>query len=197
MHRWNDLPAHVQKHWSHRPASLQTASLQAPRTVPQLPPSPPGSMGTGAKVAIGAVAIVGIVAIVLYARNASAATAPGGGGTGPSPSPAGISPTDGGRGQNATALANAIQTGGGYCASSIPAIKAYQTSAGLNADGLPGPLTMNALKSDLATMGSSFPLVGTIAIYPWTGGWTNGNVPAAFADNTGTTWSSGGATCSQ
>lgn len=129
---------------------------------------------------------LGATVLVLLAISGTANAA--------APAPAGMNPTDGGRGQAATALASAIQTAGGYQGSQASLVVAYEQAAGLSVDaGLPGAQVMSTLRDDLAAMGTSstYPLIGTIAVYPWTGGWTSGNVPAAFADNTGSAWSAG------
>ena len=74
---------------------------------------------------------------------------------------------------------------------------------GLQVDaGYPGRNVMASLQNDLNAMGtdastgttyaSKYPLVFSIATYPWTaaGGWTSGNVPAAFVNNTAA-WTGG------
>jgi hypothetical protein len=99
------------------------------------------------------------------------------------------------RGQAATALAAAIQAAGGYEGSEASLVVAYEQAAGLSVDaGYPGTQVMSSLQSDLAAMGtsSSYPLVGTLTQYPWTAaaGWTSGNVPAAFVNNSAA-WTAG------
>jgi hypothetical protein len=129
-----------------------------------------------------------VLAIMALSGTASAATNAG---TGTS-----LSPTDGGRGQAATALAAAIQAAGGYKGTEASLVVAYETAAGLTVDaGYPGTNVMTALRTDLAAMGnaSTYPIVGTLALYRWTaaGGWASGNVPPAFADGSGAAWSAG------
>jgi hypothetical protein len=53
-----------------------------------------------------------------------------------------------------------------YKKSDVPLYKRFQQSAGLNADGLPGPATMNALQSALQGKGLTLP---NVTIYPFTG----------------------------
>lgn len=151
------------------------------------------------KMAIGAGVGIAAVALVLLASNtASAAPASS---TPPGNTPA-LDPTST-LGQAAIALASAITTSGGYAGSQTAAIKAYQTAKGLTVDGYPGTNTMTSLRADLAAMGNTasgtsysdtYPLVGTLTLYPWTsaGGWTTGNVPAAFAGSNGAAlWAAG------
>lgn len=133
---------------------------------------------------VGGTGVAAVAIILLMSGSANAANA------------ATLDPNSA-RGQAATALAAAIQSAGGYCGSQSSLITAYQTAAGaagasMAVDGYPGSLTITTLRQDLAAMGttSSYPIVGTVGLYPWTaaGGWTTGNVPAAFADNSGAAW---------
>ena len=148
-------------------------------------------------VAGGAVGI-GAIALLLYlSSNASAATNPGNS-AGPT-----LDPTST-RGAAAIALAAAIQAAGGYSASEASLVVAYEQAAGLSVDaGFPGTQVMTSLRADLAAISafcaistnnctngmSDYPTVGSLAVYPWTtaGGWTAGNVPAAFVGD-GSAW---------
>jgi hypothetical protein len=158
----------------------------------------PPAVSTGAKVAIGAVAIGGLVAIMLYAKNASASANASSSSTTPStpttpttPTTGGLSPTDGGRGQAAVALGNALHQYG-YCQSKVSSLTtAYQQQAAQAVDGYPGQQTMTALNADLASMAGqtgvpASPVTGpngvALPLYPWaaTGAYDNVNAPSTW-----------------
>ena len=143
------------------------------------------------KLVTGAAVGIGAIALLLYLSSNASAAQGGANPTGPT-----LDPTST-RGAAAIALAAAIQAANGYSASESALVIAYEQAAGLSVDaGYPGTQVMTTLRSDLAAIAAfcaitannctngpnDYPLVGSIAVYPWTaaGGWTTGNVPAAF-----------------
>jgi hypothetical protein len=139
---------------------------------------------------VSGIGVAAMVGLALLLSSSTANAAPNATSTTPTLDP------NSARGQAATALASAIQTAGGYCGTQKAAVIQYEQAAGLTVDaGYPGTNVMTSLRADLAAMGttSSYPLIGTIATYPWTAaaGWASGNVPAAFADGSGTAWNAG------
>lgn len=70
--------------------------------------------------------------------------------------------------RQAAAVAMATELGrvGGYRLYDQPVYIAYQSAAGLTADGFPGAHTMNTLNADLANMGLPSPAV---PVFPWSG----------------------------
>jgi peptidoglycan hydrolase-like protein with peptidoglycan-binding domain len=94
--------------------------------------------------AVGAAAIVAAV-LLLKNKNAAAATPP----------PGVLPPSGGGPTtalQQAAVAVNDDMNSEGYSVNGVPLYKAFQTAAGLTADGYPGTNTYNALISALASI---------------------------------------------
>jgi peptidoglycan hydrolase-like protein with peptidoglycan-binding domain len=94
--------------------------------------------------AVGAAAIVAAV-LLLKNKNAAAATPP----------PGVLPPSGGGPTtplQTAAVAMNDDMNANGYLQTSMPVYKAFQTAAGLTADGYPGTNTYNALLAALASI---------------------------------------------
>jgi hypothetical protein len=160
------------------------------------------------KLAMVGVVGLGALAIALLAFGGTANASTGTGGPAVDPNSA--------RGQAAIALAAAIQADGGYQGTQAGLVIAYETAVsqatgGLQVDaGYPGQNVMASLRADLTNMGtnastgttyaSQYPLVYSIATYPWLaagtagaiggGGWEQGNVPAVFVNNSAA-WTAG------
>ena len=90
----------------------------------------------------------------------------------PSP-PAGLSPV-----QNAAFTMNAALGTRGYKKSDMGLYRAFQSAAGLGADGYPGTGTMNALASALTSIPGGIGLA-PVKVYPWSskGGYDGINAP--------------------
>jgi len=69
--------------------------------------------------------------------------------------------------QHAAQAMNAALAGHGYKLTDQGLYKAFQSAAGLTADGFPGEGTMAVLKSSLGTMGTS---LAPVKVYPWKSG---------------------------
>lgn len=107
-----------------------------------------------------------VIAAILLLKNKNANAAP----NSLPPGPSGPTPTTPVQ-VAAQAMATDLQANG-YRLSSQSVYKAFQSAAGLSADGFPGSGTMSALASALQSYGASYPFVDgftkqTIVTYPW------------------------------
>lgn len=155
------------------------------------------SKGTKKGLVVAGVGAVVILGIIFYSeKKANAALPPGPGpspgpapGPSPSPSQAPTTPL-----QVAAYNMNVALESNGYRALDAAIYKAFQSAAGLTADGYPGANTMNALAAAVQSYGDMSPIIdgstgSPIVVYQWVsgGGWGNGNAPPTSVWCAGTT----------
>jgi hypothetical protein len=131
----------------------------------------PATQRTGWIVGTGVVAL-GVIAAVLLLKEKSASASPASPALPPNPTPGPSGPTPTTPVQIAAQnMAVALQSNG-YRMADQSVYQAFQTAAGLNADGFPGTGTMTALGNALKSYGATYPFNDgytgqPIVVYPW------------------------------
>ncbi len=134
--------------------------------------------GSNAPWIVGGVVAAGIIGVLLWkAKSASANVLPPGP---PAPGPTPTTPVQ----LAAFNMAAALQSSG-YRMADQAIYKAFQTAAGLTADGFPGTNTMNALATALQSFGSQWPFndgstAAQIVVYPWNTTCSSGSGAACY-----------------